>query len=196
VSFLCALRALCGEIFLNDTMNVPNLLSLSRLPLAAVLCGCISAGAWGIALGVFLLAAATDWLDGWWARRFNQGTAVGRALDPLTDKVLVGSVFIFLIRVPEVGIEPWMVAVVVGRELLVTGLRGMVEAAGKSFGADWFGKLKTVLQMSALIGALVLMAVPAAGPLEPAYRALLWAAVVATVGSAIQYAVKAARLLR
>ena len=177
-------------------MNVPNLLSLSRLPLAAVLCWCISTGTWAAALGVFLLAAFTDWLDGWWARRFNQGTAVGRALDPLTDKVLVGSAFIFLIPVREVGVEPWVVAVIVGRELLVTGLRGMVEAAGKSFGADWFGKLKTVLQMAALTGAFVLRAVPAAEPLEPVYRGLLWLAVAATVGSAVQYAVKAARLMQ
>lgn len=177
-------------------LNVPNLLSLSRLPLAVGLCAAIGAGAWAAALGLFLVAAATDWLDGWWARRFHQGTAVGRALDPLTDKVLVGSAFIFLIPVPAAGVAPWMVAVIVGREILVTGLRGMVEAAGKSFGADWFGKLKTVLQMSALAGAFLLRAVPAAEPLDPAYRVLLWAAVAATVGSAVQYAVKAARLLR
>ena len=176
--------------------NVPNILSLSRLPLSAALCVCISLSQWEAALGVFLVAAITDWLDGWWARHFQQGTAIGRALDPLTDKVLVASVFIFLIPVPEANVAPWMVAVIVGRELLVTGLRGMVEAMGKKFGADWFGKLKTVLQMSALIGALLLRAVPAAAILEPVYLGLLWAAVTATVGSAVQYTIKAGRLLR
>lgn len=177
-------------------LNVPNLLSLSRLPLTVALCAAIVAGAWAVALAVFLLAALTDWLDGWWARRYGQGTAIGRALDPLTDKVLVGSAFIFLIPVAEAGVAPWMVAVIVGRELLVTGLRGMVEAAGKQFGADWFGKLKTVLQMSALAGAFLIRTFPSAAPLEPAYRALLWAAVAATLGSAAQYALKASRLLR
>lgn len=180
----------------KSRINVPNLLSLSRLPLAVVLCVCIDAGAWAAALVVFLIAAFTDWLDGWWARRYGPLTDIGRALDPLTDKVLVGSAFIFLIPVPEAGVAPWMVAVVVGREVFVTGLRGMVEVAGKKFGADWFGKLKTFLQMSALTGAFLLRAVPAAEPLDPVYRVLLWAAVAATVGSAVQYTVKAARLLR
>ncbi|MGL6095010.1 MAG: CDP-diacylglycerol--glycerol-3-phosphate 3-phosphatidyltransferase [Fimbriiglobus sp.] len=180
----------------ESLLNIPNLLSLSRLPLAVVLCGFVAAELWPVALGVFVLAALTDWADGWWARKYGPMTAVGRSLDPLTDKVLVGSAFIFLIPVPEAGVHPWMVAVVVGREVFVTGLRGMVEAGGKKFGADWFGKLKTMLQMAALTGALLLRAVPAAEPLHPVYSVLLWAAVVATVGSAVQYTVKAAKLLR
>jgi CDP-diacylglycerol--glycerol-3-phosphate 3-phosphatidyltransferase len=180
--------------------NIPNLLSLSRLPLTVVLCACIAAAAWPAALAVFVAAALTDWLDGWWARRFNQGTPLGRSLDPLTDKVLIGAAFIFLIPVPEAGIAPWMVAVVICRELLVTGLRGMVEATGQKFGADWFGKLKTVLQCATLIGALLLQSLGEANPLaeflKPAHRVLLYAMLAATVGSMVQYAVKAARLLR
>jgi CDP-diacylglycerol--glycerol-3-phosphate 3-phosphatidyltransferase len=183
--------------------NVPNLLSLSRLPLTVGVCACVSFGWWVAALITFCAAAFTDWLDGWWARRFRQLTPLGRSLDPLTDKVLVGATFIFLIPVPDTRITPWVVAVVIARELLVTGLRGMVEATGRTFGADWFGKLKTVLQCAVLIGALLLKCLgdvrgsghPLAA-LTPVYDVLFWVMLAATVGSALQYAWKAAKLLR
>jgi CDP-diacylglycerol--glycerol-3-phosphate 3-phosphatidyltransferase len=187
----------------SDLWCVPNLLSLSRLPLAAGLCACLSFGWWAAGLVTFCVAAATDWLDGWWARRYGPQTAAGRHLDPLTDKVLIGSAFIFLIRVPDAGIEPWMVAVVVVRELLVTGLRGIVEATGKTFGADWFGKLKTVLQCAVLVGVLLVKTLAANEWLTAAHptlsgvtTALVWAMLAATVGSALQYGWKAAKLLR
>lgn len=183
--------------------NVPNVLSLSRLPLAAVLCGLIAYRQWDVALVVFAIAAFTDWLDGWWARRYGPLTAFGRAIDPLTDKVLIGSAFIYLIPDADAtGIRPWIVAVVIGRELLVTGIRGIVEAGGKKFGADWFGKLKTVLQFTSLIGVMLLLALRQRGEtvlaerLEPVQFAILMAMVAATVGSGVQYGVKAVRLLR
>jgi CDP-diacylglycerol--glycerol-3-phosphate 3-phosphatidyltransferase len=184
-------------------MNVPNLLSLSRLPLAVVLCSCIAWEAWPAALAVFSAAALTDWIDGWWARKFDRGTAVGRSLDPLTDKVLVGAAFIYLIPVPGAGVLPWMVAVVVCRELIVTGLRGVVESTGRKFGADWFGKLKTVLQCAVLIAVFVILSVrddPRSADALPAlgviYQVLLYAMLAATIGSMLQYIVKAARLLQ
>jgi CDP-diacylglycerol--glycerol-3-phosphate 3-phosphatidyltransferase len=184
--------------------NVPNLLSLSRLPLAILLFVCIGQQAWLAALLLFLLASLTDWLDGWWARRYQQFTALGRSLDPLTDKVLIGGTFIYLIPYPEpTHILPWMVTTIIGRELLITGLRGMVETAGKKFGADWFGKLKTILQCVVLIGILLLQTLrsegwlPAIIPgLEQLYLILLAAMLFATVGSGIQYVVKAVKLLR
>ncbi|MBX9624671.1 MAG: CDP-diacylglycerol--glycerol-3-phosphate 3-phosphatidyltransferase [Gemmataceae bacterium] len=185
--------------------TVPNLLSLSRLPLAVALFGCIAGGAWAAGLAVFLLAALTDWLDGWWARRYGPLTLVGRNLDPLADKVLVCGAFVYLIPVDGAGVVPWMVVVVVARELVVTGVRGVVEAAGKKFGADWFGKLKMVLQSAVLIGVLLIQTLRAGGDdpptaalgvLEPVQLVLLWAMLAATVGSGVQYLVKAARLLR
>jgi CDP-diacylglycerol--glycerol-3-phosphate 3-phosphatidyltransferase len=187
----------------HPVWNVPNLLSLSRLPLAVVLFACIAHELWAAGLAVFAVAAVTDWLDGWWARRFNQGTALGRNLDPLTDKVLIGGAFIYLIPVEGSGIDPWMVTVVVCRELLVTGLRGIVEATGKTFGADWFGKLKTVLQCAVLVGVLLILALrerawaaDAVPALWRVYLVLLYAMLAATVGSMVQYFVKAGRLLR
>ena len=179
--------------------NIPNLLSLSRLPLAAGLFFAIASERWGGAMIVLAVAVATDWLDGWWARRFDCGTPLGRNLDPLTDKVLVAGAFIFLIPVPGVRIEPWLVTVVVGRELLVTGLRGMVEATGKTFAADWFGKFKTVLQFAVLFAALGIERFwPGDRPaeVEYGYTALLGLMLIATVGSAVQYGVKAVRLLK
>ncbi|QJW96767.1 CDP-alcohol phosphatidyltransferase family protein [Frigoriglobus tundricola] len=183
-------------------LNVPNLLSFARIPLAVVLFACIVYELWLPALLVFLVATATDWLDGWWARKYGPLTLVGRNLDPLADKVLVCGAFIYLIPVPQAGVLPWMVTVVVCRELIVTGIRGMVEAAGKKFGADWFGKLKMGLQCAVLIGALLIRWLATlAGTadvlafLEPVQLVLLWLMLAATIGSGLQYTVKAARLL-
>jgi CDP-diacylglycerol--glycerol-3-phosphate 3-phosphatidyltransferase len=184
-------------------LHVPNLLSFARIPLAVVLFACVVKEWWLAGLLVFLVATATDWLDGWWARKYGPLTLVGRNLDPLADKVLVCGAFIYLIPVKEAGIDPWMVTVVVCRELLVTGIRGMVEAAGKKFGADWFGKLKMGLQCAVLIGVLLLAwlrTLPdtsdALAVLDRIQLVLLWAMLTATVGSGVQYVVKAARLLR
>ena len=187
----------------NLFTNVPNLLSLSRLPLGAALFACIAHGFWLAGLVIFAVAAFTDWLDGWWARRFNCGTALGRNLDPLTDKVFIGGAFIFMIPVTGLGIEPWIVTVIVGRELLITGLRGIVEATGQKFGADWFGKLKTILQCAVLFAALILQTLRQYAWMESGHSALDWiywillgAMLIATVGSGLQYVVKAVRLLR
>src|ERR1700722_7009025 len=104
-------------------INVPNLLSFIRIPLAVVLFACLVQEAWLFGLIVFSVACITDWLDGWWARRYGPLTLVGRNLDPLADKILVCGAFIYLIQVKAAGIDPWMVVVVVGRELAVTGIR-------------------------------------------------------------------------
>jgi CDP-diacylglycerol---glycerol-3-phosphate 3-phosphatidyltransferase len=181
--------------------NVPNLLSLSRLPLAAAVFACIDQGLWGVAFGLFAVAAATDWVDGWWARRYGPLTAVGRALDPLTDKVLLCGAFVYLLSVPGAGVRYWMVTLVVAREVVVTGVRGMVEATGKSFGADGFGKLKTGLQCAVVLAVLGLQVaheraaadVPAAAGW--AVAVLLYGTVFATVASGVRYVVRAGRIL-
>lgn len=182
-------------------LNIPNLLSFARVPLAVILFACIAHEAWLLGLIVFCIACITDWLDGWWARRYGPLTLVGRNLDPLADKILVCGAFIYLILVEKAGIDPWMVVVVVGRELAVTGIRGMVEATGQKFGADWFGKLKMGLQCAVLIGVFLILWLKTmdAGRLlailEPVQLLLLWAMILATIGSGVQYVVKAIRLL-
>jgi CDP-diacylglycerol---glycerol-3-phosphate 3-phosphatidyltransferase len=181
----------------NSLTTVPNLLSLSRVPLGIAVFACIAHDAWPAALAIFLVATLTDWLDGWYARRYDLASPVGRSLDPLTDKFLICGTFIYL-QSANVGVLPWMVTVVVGREILVTGIRGIVAAAWNKFGADWFGKLKTTLQCVAIIMILAMrsFATDESRWLEPAWRAILFAMLAATVGSGIQYLVKAAKLLR
>jgi CDP-diacylglycerol--glycerol-3-phosphate 3-phosphatidyltransferase len=186
----------------ESLVNIPNLLSAARIPLAVGLFACIVYSCWLAGLVLFLVATATDWLDGWWARRYGPLTLVGRNLDPLADKVLVCGAFIYLIPVRDAGIDPWMTTVVVCRELIVTGIRGIVEASGQKFGADWFGKLKMGLQCAVLIGVLLIEWWRTAGHgagllhvLMPIQVVLLYAMLAATVGSGIQYLVKAAKLL-
>jgi len=187
----------------GSLVNVPNVLSFIRIPLAVALFACIVQQFWFAGLLLFVIACVTDWLDGWWARRYGPLTLVGRNLDPLADKILVCGAFIYLIPVESAGILPWMVTVVVGRELLVTGIRGIVEATGQKFGADWFGKLKMGLQCAVVIGVLLIQWWRTAGfssslleGLENVQLVLLWLMLAATVGSGVQYIVKAARMLR
>ena len=172
--------------------NVPNALSVSRLPLAIGLFAAITFHQWWVGLCCMTVAAITDWLDGWWARRFGPLTPIGRSLDPLADKVLVCGAFIFLLPVENTGLHPWMVTAIVGRELIVTGLRGIVESAGHQFPADWFGKVKMVLQCVVLIGILLHQSLsglqsPWAETLQPLVIGLLWICVLATLASMCQY---------
>src|SRR5438105_538785 len=138
-------------------LNLPNQLTAARLVLSVALFGCIAAAWWLVGLVVFVLAAVTDWLDGYLARRLGVAGAFGRQFDPLVDKVLVCGAFIFLLPVPHAGVEAWMVTVVVARELLITGLRGFVESQATRFGADWLGKVKMALQCAALIAILFVL---------------------------------------
>src|SRR5262249_39586622 len=127
-----------------SVFNLPNQLTAARLALAVVLFALIGGEAWGGCLLVFALAALTDWLDGYLARLQNQASALGRVFDPLVDKVLMCGAFIFLLPMGwrEGWLAPWMVTVVVARELVITGLRSYLETMGVQFGADWLGKVK------------------------------------------------------
>jgi len=187
----------------DSLKSIPNLLSLSRIPLAIGLFACIAYQLWSFGLVVFCVAAITDWLDGWLARKLKLVSFVGRNLDPLTDKVLIGGTFIYLLPVKEAGLQPWMVTVVICRELFITGLRGIVESTGKTFGADWFGKLKTILQCATILWILVVQTLRAFEDVaelltifEWVQLGLLYAMLAATVGSGLQYLVKAAKLLK
>jgi CDP-diacylglycerol---glycerol-3-phosphate 3-phosphatidyltransferase len=186
----------------NRLVNVPNALTVSRVPLTILLCAFIEFRIWPAALATFVVAAVTDMIDGWWARRFGQLSTFGRVFDPLTDKILIGGAFIFLIPVEESQMRSWMAAVVIGRELLITGVRGYVESLGKKFGADWFGKLKTILQCVWLLAVLVYLSVREqswatnlVGPVEMLHYGLLYAMIAATVLSGLQYCWKAVKLL-
>src|SRR5262249_18586761 len=139
-----------------------------------ILFGLIAAETWVWCTLIFALAALTDWLDGYLARRQGLTSTLGRNLDPLVDKVLICGAYIFLLPFGMAATEraawllPWMVTVVVARELIITSLRGFLEARGATFGADWLGKLKMVLQCAALLAIFVYLHVRDAGYSESA----------------------------
>jgi CDP-diacylglycerol--glycerol-3-phosphate 3-phosphatidyltransferase len=187
-----------------SVFNLPNQLTAARLVLAFILFGLIGAQAWGWCLAVFALAALTDWLDGYLARLQGLTSALGRMFDPLVDKVLMCGTFIFLLPFGSAKgqgwLMPWMVTVVVARELLITGLRNYLESQGVQFGADLLGKVKMVLQCAAVVAAFVTLIPPAPGPLGPngelARNGLIYAMLAATILSGLQYLWRAALMLR
>jgi CDP-diacylglycerol--glycerol-3-phosphate 3-phosphatidyltransferase len=187
----------------SAVFNLPNQLTFSRAGLAVVLFALIAYEQWVWCLVVFAVAAFTDWLDGYLARAHNLGTALGRVLDPLVDKVLMCGVYVSLLPrgKSEGWLLPWMVTVVVARELIITGLRGYLESAGAVFSADWLGKIKMGLQCAAVFAIFVALRGPypsqAANDFFTFARyALIWAMLVATILSGLQYLWRAAVLLR
>jgi len=195
--------------------NVPNYVTASRLVLALVVFALIGWAQWrtaavaddatarsiyGAAMLVFIVAAATDWVDGYWARKYGQVTQVGRIFDPFVDKVIVCGTFIFLVGSRGSYVTAWMTVIIVGRELLVTALRSQVEGKGMDFSAQWAGKIKMVVQCAAAgtsLGVLWLFP-PEEAPtgLRVTLIVLLWASVAITVYSGAGYVVAAARMLR
>jgi CDP-diacylglycerol--glycerol-3-phosphate 3-phosphatidyltransferase len=177
--------------------NLPNQLTAARLVLALVLFGLIEFHLWVASILVFALAAITDWLDGYLARKQGLVSTLGRNLDPLVDKVLICGAYIFLLPVPESGLEAWMVTVVMARELIITSLRSFLENLGASFGADWLGKVKMVLQCGALFAIFLFLA----QTVRPEWYFWLrdgsiYAMLTATALSGLQYLWRAFALLR
>jgi CDP-diacylglycerol---glycerol-3-phosphate 3-phosphatidyltransferase len=175
---------------IDRVWTVPNLLSLARLVLSVVVFLLIEQAAWPAATILFAIAASTDRLDGWYARRFNQISRLGRIFDPLVDKILVCGAFI-LVATPAGPILPWMAVLVVVRELVVTAIRAEMERAGSDFSATLAGKLKMVLQCVAVAVALGGRAWPelavAGIPIATAAAWATWAALVSTAWSGIEY---------
>ena len=186
----------------ENWVNAPNVITISRLVLSVVLFALISlwkGESCGIAAAIlFSVAVFTDAVDGYLARKYNLVTQLGRILDPFADKVIVLGTFIFLLeRAPASGVNAAMVVVVLGRELLVTGIRSFLEQNGKDFSANWIGKLKMVLQSVALIASLLSISTV----IQPSgflltRDVLLWSAVAITVYSGWLYIQRAIQLLR
>lgn len=155
----------------------------------------------GLAFWLFLGIAATDFLDGWLARRGNRITSFGRIADPFVDKVLVIGAMVYLAVLPwsRHWFPAWIVVAVVAREFLVTGIRGYVESQGLSFPADWFGKVKMVVQCIAIGVALGIQAFDWPGPLrrllEVSAYVFVYGTLLTTVGSGTSYVLKTRRLL-
>lgn len=185
-------------------LNLPNTITLSRIVLVIVFTAALSTDVTTsrlIALFAFVLAATTDWLDGFLARRLNQVTTFGKLIDPLADKILVASAFIFL---TEEGICPfWVTALIICREFLVTGLRQIAQSKGVIMAADRSGKWKTGFQLAYCIACLLTMAFPSSACLlingdfsNALHTGLLICAVLLTVWSGIHYCLSARSFLK
>jgi CDP-diacylglycerol--glycerol-3-phosphate 3-phosphatidyltransferase len=147
-----------------------------------------------------VIAASTDALDGYLARRYKQVTVLGRILDPFVDKVIVCGSFVFLLEKQgdsDSGVNAWMVIIIIGREMFVSSLRGILEKEGKDFSASLSGKLKMALQCVAVTFSLLSLSRDLQWPWLPVTRdILLWLAVAVTIWSGLIYVIRGFSLLR
>lgn len=177
------------------SLNLPNVITFSRLILAFVVLALIDMTDWWITTtAIFVFAVSTDFLDGYFARKWNQVTVLGRIMDPFVDKVIVGGTLIFLIPHPDSGICPWFTFIVIGREMFVTGLRSVLEGYGIDFSAKWSGKLKMIVQSITIPFAILALSPNFLGWLGESKIGFLWlrdlflyATVAITLYSGVEY---------
>ena len=174
-------------------MNLPNLLTLSRIFAVPLLVVVLLTRVYNperqveslsviLATVIFLGASITDYFDGYLARRRRQVTTLGMLLDPIADKLLISAAFISLV---EIGWAPaWMVVIIVGRELAITGLRSIAARQGLTIDASELGKIKMVSQVLAvtliILSNLVFW-------LKPLSLVALWLTVIFALASAVDY---------
>jgi CDP-diacylglycerol--glycerol-3-phosphate 3-phosphatidyltransferase len=194
----------------SGALNVPNLITLSRIVLSLVLFTVINIeGYWLTAVVLFALAASTDALDGYIARKYGLVTALGRILDPFADKLVIGGSYIFLVNRQAVygsvtyvsGVTAWMAVIVIGREMFVTSLRGYLEKQGRDFSATWSGKIKMIVQCAAVPVSLLALSDKTYTVVDPHAFAvfrdcLLWFTVLITLYSGVTYTQRAIAMLR
>jgi CDP-diacylglycerol--glycerol-3-phosphate 3-phosphatidyltransferase len=178
-------------------MNLPNTLTILRIFFVPVLVVVLltrepNVVVWGVSIpfviwGVLILwaAAATDWADGFFARRRGQETTLGILLDPIADKLLISAAFISLVEMHLV--YAWMVVIIIGREFTVLGLRTIASAEGLTIKASALGKVKMGLQVVA-VSAVILGARNEF--LKPLANVLMWLVVASATISAVQYFLK------
>ncbi|HKC57443.1 MAG TPA: CDP-diacylglycerol--glycerol-3-phosphate 3-phosphatidyltransferase [Vicinamibacterales bacterium] len=182
-------------------MNLPNTLTLVRIflvPLLVVVLLTQFAGheIFGvpkelIGAAIFTVASFTDWLDGYLARRRRQVTWLGQVLDPIADKLLTSAAFISLV---QLGLAPaWMVALIIGREFAITGLRSLAYTRGITIPASRLGKIKMASQVTAIL--LLILGWRPVPWLAPIGYVALWVVMLTAVVSAIDYYRRFLRLL-
>ncbi|MBC8309885.1 MAG: CDP-diacylglycerol--glycerol-3-phosphate 3-phosphatidyltransferase [Phycisphaerales bacterium] len=193
--------------------RIPNAITMLRILIAAAFFAVLSGYRypdqgilWGnVAIALFVIAAITDFLDGYLARKWDVVSMFGRLMDPFCDKVLVLGTFIYFagprfsveswveserLLTMATGIYPWMVVVIIARELLVTSIRGVLESMGHKSGAKWSGKIKMIFQSFAL--PLILLLVVNFKPDQHegvmlAINILAWLLLIITVWSGLPY---------
>lgn len=189
-------------------MNIPNKITISRIFLIPIFIVVLSVsfdwGEWSIgesslpvshfvAALIFMIAASTDWLDGYYARKHNLITNLGKFLDPLADKLLVSAALILLV---EMGLAPaWVVIIIISREFAVTGLRLVAAGEGIVLAASNMGKIKTVTQILA-IALLLLHNFPFSYIGFPLATVVLYIAMIITAISGYDYFMKNLHVMR
>ncbi|MBO4290174.1 MAG: CDP-diacylglycerol--glycerol-3-phosphate 3-phosphatidyltransferase [Lachnospiraceae bacterium] len=167
-------------------MNLPNKLTLFRVILipffvAALLIPGLPGGKW-IALVFFCVASVTDFFDGKIARKYNMVTNFGKFMDPLADKLLVGSASICL---TALGLLPaWITVILIGREFVISGFRLVAANQNIVIAASWWGKCKTFVQIFMIIALIIHLDNPVWYVIE---QILIWASLVLTLMSLIDY---------
>jgi cardiolipin synthase len=174
-------------------MSLPNVLTYGRIAAVPALVGCLfflkgDVARWS-AFALFVAAGLTDWLDGYLARAWEQQSTLGRMLDPIADKLLVGAVLLMLVHDNTIsGVSIWAAIVILCREILVSGLREFLAELNVKVHVTQLAKWKTAAQLVALA---VLLAGPAADKLVPgsslAGLLLLWVAAILTLWSGYDY---------
>ena len=186
-------------------MNIPNTITMIRLVMTVFVFVLLEvhagAGAsasttlpW-VAFSLFMVAAVSDFLDGYLARKWNMVSPFGRIADPFADKILISGTMISLLHfeVATAVLTHWYVVVVIAREFLVTAIRGYVESTGQAFGADRLGKWKMVSQCWTVAALLSMVA----GSELWVWAAVggFWVSLALTVVSGLNYCVKARELI-
>ncbi|MCF8179163.1 MAG: CDP-diacylglycerol--glycerol-3-phosphate 3-phosphatidyltransferase [Sulfuritalea sp.] len=176
-------------------LNIPNLLTWARILLIPLVVGVfylpISAAEQNlIATAAFLVAAITDWIDGWLARKLNQTSAFGAFLDPVADKLMVAAALVMLVELSRV--DAMLAFIIIGREIAISALREWMAniGAAKSVAVSLIGKLKTIAQMTAI--PMLLWHSPI-GPIDVHLLGVwsLWVAALLTLWSMVYYLQKA-----
>lgn len=198
----------------STVLNAPNIITLSRFALSIVVFGLMSYEYFYPAFWVFVIAASTDWVDGYIARRTSQVTQLGRILDPFCDKIIICGAYILIAIQTSTSeshwsqISGWMAVVVVGRELLVTMLRSYIEQHGGDFSANMAGKLKMVFQCIAVGGCLLVFATQYSAEPIPYPTAIfptairwitgvaVWLAIISTIYSGTSYIFAATKMVQ
>ena len=189
----------------KDTLfNLPNQLTMLRLLMTPVLLALLSIDnlvSYTAGYALFIAATLTDYYDGKIARARNLITNFGKLMDPLADKILLSTVFIMMIGIPDLTVPRWTVVIIIAREFLVTGVRSLAASEGVIIAANKYGKTKAVLQMvyvHVFLGLVILkhlVALWLPAPMEQyawiLQQSSLWAIIIVaiyTVYSGVRYA--------
>ncbi len=167
-------------------MNLPNKLTMMRIVLVPIFMIALLLEFYYAALVIFCVAAITDFFDGYLARKYNLVSSFGKIMDPLADKLLVFSALICFIQLDVVSV--WAPIIIIAREFFVTSMRVVAVSKGKVIAASWWGKVKTNVQLFAVIGTMLILGlgriIPRGGEVA---AILIWLSALFTIASWVAY---------